>query len=330
MSSDITFFLEESCCEALQTLFLNDLFKLVATPDRADVIIFQEHRFDYIQQSPLFKQYPHKCLVLSQTFRPEFFVPGIYTNAYHHPLAHSSRVKAYGYFYYDTQKRNQYIAKYKEQDLTKKYLFSFIGGSTARVRRKIFSHYQGISDSYCVIDSTQQYFHWEIDQGMSVSQQQKQEEYITNVKESLFYLCPRGAGHNSIRLFEVMELGVAPVIIADGWMPSEGPNWSEFAIFVSEKDIVNIKTILANHKNHAIEMGKKARLAFDTYFSDNRHAPAIYRLINELIEERNPLTEGLIRTIFPIFNLYRQQKILAKDFAKKLIKGSPLGRLRIS
>ena len=50
-------------------------------------------------------------------------------------------------------------------------------------------------------------------------------------------LCPRGQGTSSIRLFEAMRMGIAPVIISDKWIGPKGPEWESFAVFVKEKDI---------------------------------------------------------------------------------------------
>lgn len=307
--------LENSCSEPLRSLFLSPAFKLVEEPDEADAIIFQKHAVDYIKKTELFKSYRHKCLVLSQTFRPNFFLPGIYTNAFYHPLS-AGRIKSYGYFYYEPKKRNSYIAQYKNIEIPKKYLFSFIGGSTDRVRRKLFKHYQGITNSYSVVDSTNQYTHWDVDKGLNPDQAQKQEAYVKNIKESLFYLCPRGAGHASIRLYEVMELGVAPVIISDGWIPPKGPTWEEFAIFVKARDVDNLKAILESYEDRASEMGRKAQDAFYDYFADDKQPSMIHQLIKELLAERDSARENIISAIFPFIHLYRKQKQWLKTTIK--------------
>lgn len=307
--------LEKSCSEPLRRLFLSPAFKLVKEPDEADAIIFQKHAIDYIQKTKLFKSHRHKCLVLSQTFRPNFFLPGIYTNAFHHPLS-AGRIKSYGYFYYEPKKRNSYIAQYKDIEMPKKYLFSFIGSSTDRVRRKLFKHYQGITDSYSVVDSTSQYTHWDVDKGLNSDQAQKQEAYVKNIKESLFYLCPRGAGHASIRLYEVMELGVAPVIISDGWIPPKGPTWEEFAIFVKGREVNNLQAILESYEDRALEMGRKAQDAFYAYFADDKQSSMIHQLIKELLAERDPVRENIVSAIFPFIHLYRKQKQWLKTTIK--------------
>ena len=40
---------------------------------------------------------------------------------------------------------------------------------------------------------------------------------------------------SSIRIFEMMEAGIAPVIMSNNWLPPVGPSWEEFALFVPER-----------------------------------------------------------------------------------------------
>ena len=155
-----------------------------------------------------------------------------------------------------------------------------------------------------------------MDKGLNSDQAQKQEAYVKNIKESLFYLCPRGAGHASIRLYEVMELGVAPVIISDGWIPPKGPTWEEFAIFVKGREVNNLQAILESYEDRALEMGRKAQDAFYAYFADDKQSSMIHQLIKELLAERDPVRENIVSAIFPFIHLYRKQKQWLKTTIK--------------
>lgn len=314
-------FFDSECCQELQDLLHNPVFQIASTPEDAEVIIFQNHFFNDIIKSELFQNHKEKCIILSQTYRPSFFLPGIYTNNFVHPLS-NQRAKTYCYFYYDPRQKNKHIKRYKNanEEISKKFLFSFMGGATAPVRKRIFKLYEGITENRCVINTTSQYDHWNVSQGITPSKAQKQEAYALNVKESLFYLCPRGAGHASIRMYEVMELGVAPVIISDGWIPPEGPDWESFSIFLKEKDVSEIESILEKYRSKASEMGANARKAFDTYFADEKHPYEVYRLIKEVIENRNFSKEKLIFTIFPLYDIYMNQKAALKNKIKKYLK----------
>ncbi len=66
-----------------------------------------------------------------------------------------------------------------------------------------------------------------------------------------------------------MQLGVAPVIISDEWIPPKGPLWEEFAIFVKEKNIYQLDDILQEREKEYAIMGKKAQLAYKSFFADD-------------------------------------------------------------
>ena len=38
-----------------------------------------------------------------------------------------------------------------------------------------------------------------------------------------------------------VQLGIAPVIIADAWVPCEGPRWADFALFVPERELARLR-----------------------------------------------------------------------------------------
>ena len=89
------------------------------------------------------------------------------------------------------------------------------------------------------------------------------------IADSKFVLCPRGFGASSIRIFEVMSLGRVPVIISDQWQPSPGIPWEELCVFIPEKDIDRIPTILCYLEGEAQMMGKLAQEAFNKFFAPN-------------------------------------------------------------
>jgi len=299
--------LEDSCCDELKNILGSSKYFVVENnPDDADAIIFQNHSYPYVKQSHYYQNHKNKCVVITEADKPNYFLSGIYVSGYNHFLS-KSRVKTYCYFYSSLNKlkRNQSIDKYKQKEIEKKYLFSFIGGSTALVRKRLFRLYENQAANDFLIQSSNAYNHWNSDMNSLVSKQSQQERYVRNIKESLFYLCPRGAGHGSIRLFEVMELGVPPVIISDNWILPEGPNWREFAIFVQEKDIAKIPMILKAVSHEASDRGVKAMQAYESYFSEEVHAERVYHMINDLLGERKWWKEEIISFIFPLIDWKR-------------------------
>lgn len=85
--------------------------------------------------------------------------------------------------------------------------------------------------------------------------------------QSQFALCPRGFGAASIRLFEAMAFGRAPVIIADAWLPPPDIPWRDFSLFVAEKDVMHIPHILSEAHGEAAAMGDRARRVFAAHFA---------------------------------------------------------------
>ena len=61
-------------------------------------------------------------------------------------------------------------------------------------------------------------------------------QYAEATTLSQFVLCPRGVGVSSRRLFETMAMGRAPVVLADDWVPPDGPAWERSCVFIPEAD----------------------------------------------------------------------------------------------
>ncbi|MCA9317673.1 MAG: exostosin family protein, partial [Planctomycetes bacterium] len=93
------------------------------------------------------------------------------------------------------------------------------------------------------------------------------EAYARDLQSVQFVLCPRGVGASSMRIFEAMKAGRAPVIISDDWTPPAGPHWTEFSLRVAEADVVRVPSLLAEHAQHAHAMGQRAREAWERWFS---------------------------------------------------------------
>jgi hypothetical protein len=140
-----------------------------------------------------------------------------------------------------------------QADTPKNLLFSFQGGSTSLLRKRMFNLKFGRSD--VLIENTSTYYHWDLWQP---GRQERQQRYAQTIAESHFVLCPRGAGAGSIRLFEVMQAGVAPVLISGNYsLPAHVP-WNTFLIRIAERDISRLPALLEPHLVSAPERGRIA------------------------------------------------------------------------
>lgn len=154
------------------------------------------------------------------------------------------------------------------------WLFSFRGNPVSHpLRHEIFRLFSKVDVAKIVPVYTA--FHAHTDN-------QKQ-EYVHDILESKFVLCPRGASPATYRLFEVMELGRCPVIISDNWVPIDGVEWRDFAIFVAEHRVAEIPEILRCHADRASEFGRRARQAWEANFSESNR---FKKMLSDLIEIR--------------------------------------------
>jgi hypothetical protein len=71
---------------------------------------------------------------------------------------------------------------------------------------------------------------------------------------------------------ESMSLARAPVIISDEWVPIEGPDWNQFAIFISEEQLEQLPTVLRRCEDRWEEMGRNARAAWERWFRPEDYA----------------------------------------------------------
>ncbi|CAA0810565.1 Exostosin family protein [Striga hermonthica] len=109
--------------------------------------------------------------------------------------------------------------------------------------------------------------HWENkDPDMKIfGQLQKvkgQTSYAQYMKTSKYCICARGYEVNSPRVVEAIFYECVPVIISDNFVPPffETLNWESFAVFVSERDVPNLKKILLSISSRRyVKMQKRVR-----------------------------------------------------------------------
>ena len=89
-------------------------------------------------------------------------------------------------------------------------------------------------------------------------------------------------------MFETMELGRAPVVIADEYVEPDGPDWLSFAVFVSEERVPEIPRLLTELEPSATQMGQLARAAWEKWFSPATRVPHLLRAIRDIGLRRPP------------------------------------------
>ncbi len=247
---------------------------LVSNPDDADVIVFADERGGGVVQQhllrlPVLRRNRERAFGFCSVDHILPVIPGIYASIEDttcDPRRHRS-----GHYL-----RSLFREGFEPQDLPKspRFLASFLGAAeTHSLRRKLIAQhwpgdilveatdaskkrsFEGIREL-----SSPKFPHWY--RGKAVSR------YLATIAESRFVLCPRGYGTSSVRLFEAMQLGRAPVIISDAWVPCEGLDWDSFSIRVPQSDIGSLESILRQRADDAAELGRRARQAWEAHFSE--------------------------------------------------------------
>lgn len=237
---------------------------LTDDPATADLIIFVEFYgggwyFERVRAHPLVRRYREKCFLFSANPFVIPFLPGVYAGI-EKPWG-SSRTRP---GFYLGRTKNEFTT-YTPPDDALPYLFSFMGSArNASVREKLGTLNHPRSFFQNTADDFDRILHRKMGRSERLDYDRR---YAELTKASKFVLCPRGLSASSIRLFETMRMGRAPVILSDGWIPPIGPRWEEFAIRIPERDFATIPKILEAREADAVAMGTQARAAWEQWFS---------------------------------------------------------------
>lgn len=141
-----------------------------------------------------------------------------------------------------------YESNLKKADLEKKYIASYIGRPTHKIRTKLEDR----------ITSNEKFYIKNITSMSSSISKENLELFEKLIKESYFSICPRGYGPTSFRLYESIQMGTVPIYISDKFfLPYiEFLDWSEFAILLKSRKISSLPRKL----NNLIESGEYFRL----------------------------------------------------------------------
>lgn len=93
--------------------------------------------------------------------------------------------------------------------------------------------------------------------------------YIDHMKSSKYCICARGFAVHSPRVVESLFYDCVPVIISDNYVPPlfEVLNWESFAVFILEKDIVNLKKVLLSiSEEKYVEMYERVKKVREHFF----------------------------------------------------------------
>jgi Exostosin family len=268
--------------------------ELVADPGMADLIlILGSFGLDprELLDHPAYKAFPERCAVYTEDDNYMPLAPGVYCSAHRDEHARAGRTFSYSYVSRNGRYQNPYLAETpsatpKIAAEERRFLFTFQGGSTSLLRKRLFNVKFDRPD--VLIENTSKYYHWDDSQP---DRRNRQLAYAETVTASHFVLCPRGAGVGTIRLFEVMASGVAPVLLSDDYELPPGPAWETFLLRVPERDIAKLPALLEAHVASAAERGRLAREAFIAHFSVEREFDRVIELAARSLRHGPPPEE---------------------------------------
>ena len=273
--------------EPWMTRFLADLrgalgslgarYQPASSPAAADVVLYVAPGYNRFRgwTSRVFEEdsiarYPNRCFVFDFSDRPVTFLPGLYTSLPRR-LVDPRRIRSADRWTRIAESRERQIVRSTPVD--PRLLFSFRGYESAKVRREIFA--TKFSREDIATTRTYRWYDYSNDEQARLS-------YLREIRESAFVLCPRGLAPSTYRLYETMQLGRVPVILADDWPAPSGPPWQDFSIRVSEHRVAELPEILEPLRVDAVEMGRAARAAWESWMEPG---PVLLRRWLQGIEE---------------------------------------------
>jgi hypothetical protein len=229
---------------------------------------------------PTIRAHADRVYIHSEEARPFRLLPGLYTSLPRR-AGDEEIARAIGYPCWTPSGMNRCIdqrAEYPPQrdpDL----LYSFVGRRCHPVRDRIFEMTHD-PRSTVVFDTLRTYRHYA---GGVGKPPEAQRSYVDIALRSRFALCPRGWATSTLRVYEMMALGVAPVILADRWVPPAGPDWSRCAVFVPERLAHDLASILAERADEWRVMGDEAFAAFKEHFAPERQFRTLTNALADLV-----------------------------------------------
>jgi Exostosin family len=272
--------------------------RLTDDPEAADIIVLAGdlESLAEAKANKLIRRYPEKAMAYSEIDALIPFLPGVYGSAGKERGLKLRRTQNNIYFSRYGGSMNPEVRRRTSEP--KHLLFCFRGRRDCRVRANILDYPYNRPDVE-VVEATG-FMHWK--DGIAGSRQ-AQKDYADALARSHFALCPRGMGFGSIRLFEVMEMGVAPVLLADRYALPPGPDWDSFLLRIPEREFGRLPELLEPHIAESEKRGQRAREAWDKFF-----APDLIfdRMIDQLydIRQHRIIPEKLYRRTWPLLQFH--------------------------
>jgi len=222
--------------------------------------------FRALRCNPVWRRYPEKSFGIFEGDNAPRYLHGLYCGV---PESWNSakRFSGLAYRWHQEEFPGRVPSPESVCGRRKDYLFAYIGRSSNRVRKRLLASCRDLS-GVRVEDSSAAYNHFSKD---NEARSGRQDYYWDVMARAKYGLCPAGAAPSSVRLFELMEAGIAPVVIADEWVPPHGPGWDKFCLRVPEARIDEIHALVQSIEPEFAERGRLARQAWEQWFAPDRY-----------------------------------------------------------
>lgn len=256
--------------------------------EEADIILFVEdgqfddYLYKQLQMHTLVKRFPEKVFMYNEVDKPWCVLPGLYCNM---PQRFFQRNRQIAFPMLKVP--NELVANIydPEDNSERKWLYSFVGAASHRCRKSVLA----LAERNPAIHDTSGFNVWDCSPEERLEAERR---YADIMSDSMFVLCPRGIGTSSYRLFETMQAGRAPVIIADQWVEPPHVNW-DFALRVRESDVHEIPEWLQSRASEARDRGEAAREAWESAYGPAMIFDTIAESVVALTENEDEATESM-------------------------------------
>ena len=239
---------------------------LANDPAAADLILFVRTLshdgtvFRRLLAHPLVRRYRARCFLYDLNDRIVPVLPGIYPSV-ERRWNDRARLRSGPYL---EETANPFLV-YDPSFAERRYLYSFLGAvRSASVRGRLAAMAHGPRGLFLDTSARAEQV---ARHGTADERREFARQYADATNLSQFVLCPRGMGVSSRRLFETMGMGRAPVVLADDWVPPDGPAWEHSCVFIRETDCERLPDLLAEREGEALAMGREARRQWEEWYA---------------------------------------------------------------
>jgi hypothetical protein len=239
--------------------------RIVQSPDDADVVLFATNDIFApaglgVLAEPTFRRHFSRSLVVNSDDYPSPIIGGLCPSW---PCSDATAGRAIGWCYHHPNAAEATLLP-QPWPVRPRYLWSFCGSQvTHLVREKLMKTRD--PEAFCQ-DTSRHSLANLSGQTSATESAQFIREYAALLASSAFIACPRGRGASSMRIFEAMRAGRAPVIMSDEWMPPPFIAWEHCSLRLPEKEISRLPDFLRENRANAPELGRRANEEWNRVF----------------------------------------------------------------